>query len=65
MVRDRDRPGVEIASREDVQRFVTEALSSLGLTFEELEAQAAQGRFSCERARLVSMAIRRVAQAPA
>jgi hypothetical protein len=65
MVRDGDRSDVEIASREDVQRFVTEALSSLGLTFEELEGQAAQGRFSSERARLVWMAIRRVARAPA
>ena len=65
MTHDGDRSDVEIASRDDVQRFVTEALASLGLSFDELERQAELGRFDSDRARLVWMAIRRVARAPA
>jgi hypothetical protein len=65
MVQDGDRADVEIATHDDVQRFVTEALNSLGLSFEELEHQAELGRFDSDRARLVWMAIRRVARAPA
>ena len=65
MTHDGDRSDVEIATRDDVQRFVTEALASLGLSFDELERQAQLGRFDSDRARLVWMAIRRVARAPA
>jgi hypothetical protein len=65
MTHDGDRSDVEIASRDDVQRFVTEALASLGLSFDELERQAQLGRFDSDRARLVWMAIRHVARAPA
>jgi hypothetical protein len=57
MVRDGDQSDVEIATREDVDRSVDEALASLDLSFEELKRQAARGRFSSERARLVWMAI--------
>jgi hypothetical protein len=62
MTHDGDRSDVEIASREDVRRSVAEALTSLELSFDELERQAAQGRFTSERARLVWMAIHAVAR---
>lgn len=43
---------VEIASDDDVRAGVTRALAELGLTYNELEAQAREGSFSSERARL-------------
>jgi hypothetical protein len=55
---------VEIASSEDVRRFVEQALASLGMSLEELRRQAAQGRFASDRARLVWMAIHPVVPAP-
>ncbi len=64
MVRDGDQSDVEIATREDVDRSVAEALASLDLSFDELERQAARGQFSSERARLVWMAIHTVARTP-
>lgn len=63
MVQDGDRADVEIASRDDVRRSVDAALASLGLSFDELERQAARGHFSSDRARLVWMAIHTVARA--
>jgi hypothetical protein len=57
MARDGVVSDVEIASSEDVRRFVEQALASLGVSLEELRRQAAQGRFSSNRARLVWMAI--------
>jgi hypothetical protein len=63
MVHDGDRADVQIASREDVRRSVRAALASLGLSYEELERQAAHGRFSSDRARLVWLAIQPVARA--
>lgn len=43
---------VEFASVDDVRAGVERALAELGLTYEELEAQAKAGQFSSERARL-------------
>jgi hypothetical protein len=43
---------VEFASDDDVRAGVERALEELGLTYEELEAQAKEGEFSSERARL-------------
>jgi hypothetical protein len=63
MTHDGDRSDVEIASREDVRRSAAEALTSLGLSFDELERQAERGQFSSERARLVWMAIHTIARA--
>ena len=54
-VHDADRAAVQIASREDVRRSVRAALTSLGVSYEELERQAALGRFSSDRARLVTI----------
>ncbi len=64
MTRDGDRSEVEIITDDDVRRSVTEALASLGLSFDELERQAAQGRFTSERARLVWLAIQPIADSP-
>jgi RecB family endonuclease NucS len=55
---------VGVLAADDVDRAVAESLAELGLSFAELEAEAAQGRFSSDRARLVWLAIRKVA-APA
>jgi hypothetical protein len=52
---------VEVASREEVQAAVRDALSRLRLSRQELEEQARQGRFTSERARLLWSAIREVA----
>jgi hypothetical protein len=65
MARESKHSEVEIASREDVERFAAEALRSLGLSPEELARQAATGRFSSDRARRVWMAIHTVASPPA
>jgi hypothetical protein len=65
MTHDGDRSDVDIISSDDVRRSVTEALASLGISLDELERQAADGRFESDRARLVWMAIRRVARASA
>jgi hypothetical protein len=62
MLRDDDHSDVQIASREDVQRFVAESLNSLGVSFDELARQAARGRFSSDRARRVWIAIHAVAR---
>lgn len=43
---------VEFASDDDVRAGVERALADLGLTYEQLEAQARAGEFSSERARL-------------
>ncbi len=43
---------VEFATDDDVRGGVERALTELGLTYEELEAQAKDGQFSSERARL-------------
>jgi hypothetical protein len=43
---------VEFASDDDVRAGIARALGELGLTYDELEAQAKEGRFSSERARL-------------
>lgn len=43
---------VEFASDDDVRAGVERALAELGLTFEQLEAQARAGKFASERARL-------------
>lgn len=43
---------VEFASDDDVRAGVERALAELGLTYEELAAQAKEGKFSSERARL-------------
>ena len=61
MARDRNPSDVEIASSDDVRRSVERALASLGMSLDELRRQAAQGRFSSNRARLVWMAIHTVA----
>ena len=55
---------VEVITTGDVEKAVAESLAELGLSFSELDAQARQGRFSSDRARLVWIAIRNVA-APA
>jgi hypothetical protein len=52
---------VEVASREEVQAAVRDALSRLHVSRHELEEQARQGRFTSERARLLWSAIREVA----
>ncbi len=65
MARETNHSEVEIASREDVERFVAEALRSLGMSLEDLARQAASGRFSSDRARRVWMAIHTVASPPA
>jgi hypothetical protein len=43
---------VEFASDDDVRAGIERALANLGLTYEELEAQAKEGQFASERARL-------------
>jgi hypothetical protein len=48
---------VEVASEEDVRVGVSRALERLGLTYEDLAAQAAGNHFSSEEARLVWFAI--------
>ena len=62
VVRDSDHWDVEIASPEDVQQFVVNALSSLGVSFDELARQAAQDRSASDRARRVWIAIHAVAR---
>lgn len=47
-----DQDDVEFASDDDVRAGVERALADLGLTYDELEAQAQEGRFVSERARL-------------
>jgi NAD(P)H-hydrate repair Nnr-like enzyme with NAD(P)H-hydrate epimerase domain len=64
VARDRKPSDVEIASSDDIRRSVDHALTSLGLTLDELMRQAAQGQFSSNRARLVWMAIHTVVQPP-
>lgn len=64
MARDRIPSEVEIASSEDVRRSVERALASIGMSLDELKRQAAQGRFSSNRARLVWMAIHTVVSTP-
>ena len=63
MAHDSNSSDVEIASRDDMRRSVDAALASLGLSLDELKRQAAQGRFSSNRARLVWMAIRTIDRA--
>jgi hypothetical protein len=53
---------VEVASKEEVRHAVRRSLRELGITYEELQAQARRGRFQSNRARLVWMAIRDVGQ---
>ena len=53
---------VEVASNDDIRRAVRRSLDELGLTYRQLERQARHGRFQSNRARLVWMAIRDVAQ---
>jgi glutamate/tyrosine decarboxylase-like PLP-dependent enzyme len=60
VARDGVLSNVEIASSEEVHRSVERALASLGMSLDELRRQAAQGRFSSNRARLVWMAIHAV-----
>jgi hypothetical protein len=55
------RQTVEIATNQDIQEGVQDALRGLSLTLPELREQARAGRFSSERARLVWSAIRDVA----
>jgi RecB family endonuclease NucS len=52
---------VGVLAAGDVDRAVAESLAELGLSFAELEAEAQQGRFSSDRARLVWLAIRNIA----
>ncbi|MGK2958981.1 MAG: hypothetical protein ACSLFB_11410 [Acidimicrobiales bacterium] len=47
-----DSDNVEFASDDDVQAGVERSLAELGMTYEELEAQAKEGEFASERARL-------------
>lgn len=54
---------VDIATSEEIQTAVTNALDDLGLTFEELRQQAESGRFGSEKARMVWFAIRDLAPA--
>jgi hypothetical protein len=45
------------AEADDIRLAVSDALGKIGKTFAELEAEAASGRFSSERACLTWMAV--------
>lgn len=52
---------VSVLAAGEVDRAVQESLAELGMTFDQLEAEAKRGRFSSDRARLVWLAIRNLA----
>jgi hypothetical protein len=58
MVRDGQ---VTVVTRDEVAEQVRDALARVGVTFEELDAQAQQGRFESDEARRVWLAVRNVA----
>ena len=53
---------VIISSEEDTRRAVRRGLEKLGMTWDELAAEAKTGRFSSERACLTWMALSELAE---
>ncbi len=52
---------VDIVTEEEIAEAVKRALDTLGLTIDDLKAQAQNGQFQSERARLTWFAIRDLA----
>jgi hypothetical protein len=52
---------LEVASEQDLRLAVKRALDDIGMTFDQLAAEAEAGHFSSEQARMTWMALRDLA----